>query len=128
MPAGLNLAPSKRSDGVWLFALDGTLQSLPRGSADPPARTTSAAPIAVPPPRRGSRPRPRAVRPDLCGLPWHRRLGRHSRRAADGDELTLAELMTTIGNGRESMPAFGRAMRPEDLHDLAAYILEELAD
>ena len=40
----------------------------------------------------------------------------------------LAELVTTIGNGRDAMPAFGRAMRPEDLHDVAAYILGELVD
>lgn len=26
------------------------------------------------------------------------------------------------------MPAFGRVYRPEDLHDVAAYILEELVD
>jgi mono/diheme cytochrome c family protein len=35
--------------------------------------------------------------------------------------------MTTIANGREQMPAFGRALRPEDLHDVANYILTEIA-
>jgi len=36
--------------------------------------------------------------------------------------------MGTISNGRDSMPAFGRTYRPEDLHDIAAYILEEIVD
>lgn len=34
--------------------------------------------------------------------------------------------MTTIGNGRDQMPAFRQALRPEDLHDVAAYILAEI--
>jgi mono/diheme cytochrome c family protein len=43
-------------------------------------------------------------------------------------QLSLAELMTTIGNGRDQMPAFGRTYEAEDLHDVAAYILEELIE
>ncbi len=42
--------------------------------------------------------------------------------------LSLAELMATIGNGCEQMPAFGRAMKPEDLHDVAAFSLDRLVD
>jgi mono/diheme cytochrome c family protein len=34
--------------------------------------------------------------------------------------------MTTVSNGRNEMPAFGRAMKPEDLHDVATYIVEQL--
>jgi mono/diheme cytochrome c family protein len=40
--------------------------------------------------------------------------------------LSLAELTATIGNGREQMSAFGRAMKPEDLHDVAAFTLDRL--
>jgi mono/diheme cytochrome c family protein len=36
--------------------------------------------------------------------------------------------LTTIGNGRDAMPAFGRVYKPEDLHDVAAFILEELVE
>jgi quinohemoprotein ethanol dehydrogenase len=35
LAGGTALAGSKRSDGLWLFSLDGTMNSLPRGSADP---------------------------------------------------------------------------------------------
>ncbi len=52
LAGGTALAGSKRSDGVWLFSLDGTMESLPRGSADPlsvprpAARRRAAAPAA----------------------------------------------------------------------------------
>jgi mono/diheme cytochrome c family protein len=45
---GTSLAPNKRSDGVWLFALDGKLESLRRGSADMPPRAAGVRPVEVP--------------------------------------------------------------------------------
>ena len=48
LAGGTRLAGSKRSDGLWLFALDGTMNSLPRGSADPGARRAVRRPITVP--------------------------------------------------------------------------------
>ena len=105
------------------------MESLPRGSADPPARTTSAAPIAVPAGRVADLAHGRELFGQTC-VACHGTDGSGGIHGAPltATTLTLAELMTTIGNGRESMPAFGRAMRPEDLHDVAAYILEDLAD
>ena len=41
--------------------------------------------------------------------------------------LTLAEIMTTVSNGRDQMPAFRRTYKAEDLHDVAAFIREESA-
>jgi mono/diheme cytochrome c family protein len=41
-------------------------------------------------------------------------------------KLTVADIMTTASNGRNEMPAFGRAYKPEDLHDVATYIVEQL--
>ena len=40
---GTSLAGSKRSDGVWLFSLDGAMESLPRGSANPAGQFPPAA-------------------------------------------------------------------------------------
>ena len=36
--------------------------------------------------------------------------------------------MATIGNGRDQMPAFGSALTPTDLHDVAAFILDRFVD
>src|SRR5580692_6228538 len=44
LAGGTALGGSKRSDGLWLFSLDGKLDSLPRGSADPAAAPRPAAP------------------------------------------------------------------------------------
>ena len=125
---GTSLAGSKRSDGVWLFALDGTLQSLPRGSADPPARVTNAPRATAPANRTPDTAHGRELFAQTC-IACH---GADGTGGIHGAPLTttalgLDDLMTTIANGRDSMPAFGRVMKPEDLHDVAAYILDEFA-
>ena len=122
------MAGSKRSDGVWLFALDGTLQSLPRGSADPPARVTNAPRATAPANRTPDTAHGRELFAHTC-IACH---GADGTGGIHGAPLTttalgLDDLMTTIANGRDSMPAFGRVMKPEDLHDVAAYILDEFA-
>jgi alcohol dehydrogenase (cytochrome c) len=126
---GTSLAGSKRSDGVWLFALDGTLQSLPRGSADPAARVTNAAPVAVPADRVADLAHGRTLFAQTC-IACHGSDGTGGVHGAPltATTLSLAELMGTISNGRDSMPAFGRVYTHEDLHDVAAFILEELVD
>jgi alcohol dehydrogenase (cytochrome c) len=126
---GTSLAGSKRSDGVWLFALDGTLPSLPRGSADPPTRTANTPPVAVPAGRVADLAHGRELYSQTC-VACHGSDGTGGIHGAPlkTTTLDLAALMTTIASGRDAMPAFGRAYRPEDLHDVAAYILDELVE
>jgi alcohol dehydrogenase (cytochrome c) len=50
---GTSLAPSKRSDGVWLFSLEGSIASLPRGSANPAAQFPGAGRGGPPGPPQG---------------------------------------------------------------------------
>src|SRR6185437_1323751 len=70
LAGGTALAGSKRADGLWLFSLDGTMNSLPRGSADPagqfpPRGPPGAGPPgpAGPPGAVGPTPRPGAPAP-----------------------------------------------------------------
>src|SRR5690606_5452422 len=42
------------------------------------------------------------------------------------DELTLGAIVSTVTNGRNDMPAYGAVMSPEDVQDIATYVLEEL--
>ena len=60
LAGGTALAGSKRNDGLWLFSLDGTMESMPRGSADPvgPQRPGPGRVRALAPPH----PRHRAPR------------------------------------------------------------------
>ena len=62
LAGGTALAGSKRSDGVWLFSLDGTMESLPRGSADP-AGHSRRAPVRSVRRHRSSRARRRQASP-----------------------------------------------------------------
>jgi alcohol dehydrogenase (cytochrome c) len=124
---GTSLAPSKRSDGVWLFSLDGKIQSLPRGSADAPARAFGLPPVRAPANRVADVAHGHELYSQTC-IACHGADGRGGVHGAPlaTTKLSQEEIVTTIGNGRDQMPAFGRAYKPEDLQDVAAYILEYL--
>jgi alcohol dehydrogenase (cytochrome c) len=125
---GTSLAGSKRSDGVWLFSLDGTLQSLPRGAADPTGQFAAGREIPVPENRVADRAHGRELYFQTC-IVCHGddgKRGQHGGGAELTRALSIGEIMNTVGNGRNEMPAFGRVYRPEELHDVAAFILEEL--
>jgi quinohemoprotein ethanol dehydrogenase len=132
LAGGTALAGSKRSDGVWLFALDGTIASLPRGAADP----------------TGQFPRPTG--PPL-GTAAPESPEKHAQNLAQGKEiyttscvvchgekgqggshggakltpaLTRESTSNVVTRGRNDMPAFGSALSPTDLQALTDYVLE----
>jgi alcohol dehydrogenase (cytochrome c) len=133
---GTIYAGSKKGDGIWLFALSGTMESLPPGSADvgaPPAPlgTAEEEEVAVVTPPPGHEPdlaHGREIYLTIC----------QSCHGAEGDgghegggapltpALTMETILTTATHGRNQMPAFDQILTPEDLHDVAAYILEEV--
>ena len=126
--AGTSLAGSKRSDGVWLFSLDGTLESLPRGSAEPPGRGGAGPQVTVPEDRRADVPHGRELYLQNC-ITCHGedgQGGQHGEAARLTTALSVQDIMTIVSNGRNAMPAWGRALRREDIHDLATFIREEL--
>lgn len=148
---GTSLAPSKRSDGLWLFALDGTIESLPRGSADAggqfPRRSGGGPPGPPGPPGAPGAAETVAQRgpfldtgtrtPDLengrviyattC-VTCHGETGQGGTHGGSAltRELTLGAVVSTVTNGRNDMPAYGAVMSPEDVQDIASYVLEEL--
>jgi alcohol dehydrogenase (cytochrome c) len=143
---GTSLAGSKRSDGVWLFSLDGAMESLPRGSANPAAQFPRGGRTGPPGPpetagQRGGGGGPfvnQAARlPDrdngsliyrtTC-VTCHGENGQggtHGGSALAAD-LSFGAIVSTVTNGRNDMPAFGAAMSQDDLQDLAAYMVEDL--
>ncbi len=132
---GTIFAGSKRGDGVWLFSLSGTIESLPPGAADPgapppiPGAIVAAAAVSPPADREPDLAHGRELYVTAC-LPCH---GAGGEGGHDGggapltDALTVETILTTTTNGRDAMPAFGPIYSREDLHDVAGYILEELA-
>jgi mono/diheme cytochrome c family protein len=112
---------------VWLFSLDGTLQPLPRGSADPAGQFSTGRPLTAPANRTADTAHGRELYMQTCivchgedGLG-----GQHGNGAPLTRAMPLDEIMNIIGNGRNDMPAWGRVYRPEDIHDVAAFIRDE---
>jgi quinohemoprotein ethanol dehydrogenase len=129
LAGGTALGGSKRSDGLWLFSLDGTVKSLPRGSADPAAAPHPAGPTAATGP---------AHVPDLakgkdiytttcivCHGPTG--LGGTHGGAKLTRALTPDSIATVLTRGRNDMPAFGSALSADQLQDVTSYVLQVAA-
>jgi quinohemoprotein ethanol dehydrogenase len=134
--AGGGVTGGRLNDGLWLFSLNGTIESLPPGSGDPPPADTR---------RDGDSPHddPGAF---LAGFDLERaaNLARggdiyrtvcetcHGPKGEGGQlgkplssTLGVANIMTTARSGvaGTSMPPFGNAYSLEQLHDVASYIV-----
>jgi alcohol dehydrogenase (cytochrome c) len=138
---GTSLAPSKRSDGVWLFSLDGTIDSLPRGSASATGQFPPGGRRGPPGPPGGG---PRSPFADLSTRAPSADNGRiiystscvtcHGEDGRGGthggieltNALTVGAIVNVVTNGRNDMPAYGAVMSQDDLQDLAAYMVEDL--
>lgn len=131
LAGGTALAGSKRSDGLWLFSLDGTMESLPRGSADPvgprrmgPPPAAAGAATHAPDKNKG-----KDIYTTTCVV-CHGDTGKGGTHggAPLTSKLTADAIVTVVRNGRNDMPAFGSAFSPETLQDLTAYVLELAAN
>ena len=129
LAGGTALAASKRSDGLWLFSLEGTMGALPRGSADPvgPQRV-GAVPTAASEPRAINVQRGKELYTTTCVV-CHGDSGRGGTHGGSPltSQLTAEKIATVVTHGRNDMPAFGTALSPEALQDLTAYVLALVA-
>jgi len=142
LAGGAALAGSKRSDGVWLFSLDGTMKSLPRGSADPhgqfprrggppgakPAKKAEAA-QAEKPVKLGNAAHGKELYSQIC-VTCHGETGQgglHSNAPTLVDDtLTPRAIVDTVTNGRNQMPSFAGTYSGSDIEDLAAFIIKDI--
>jgi alcohol dehydrogenase (cytochrome c) len=129
LAGGTALAGSKRNDGLWLFSLDGTMESLPRGSADPVG--PRASPLAT-----ADAPAPRAINVQRGGEIYGTTCvvchGEHGQGGGHGgpalsSRLTAESITNVVVRGRNDMPAFGASLSPAALEDLTAYVLTLVA-
>jgi len=137
--AGGGVTGGKLNDGLWLFSLNGTMESLPPGSGDPPAE-----PAATEADEAQNDPRAFLADFDLTRTPNLSRGAEiygnvcqmcHGPRGEGGQlgkplerGLTVEDIMTTARSGVEgtSMPPFGRAYSLEQLHDVASHIVSRV--
>jgi mono/diheme cytochrome c family protein len=129
LAGGTALAGSKRSDGLWLFSLEGTMDSLPRGSADPvgPQRM-GPPPVATPAPHAASTQKGKEIYTTTCVV-CH---GENGKGGSHGgapltSALTAETISSVVTRGRNEMPPFGAALSPAALEDLTAYVLQLVA-
>ena len=141
--AGGGVTGGRLNDGLWLFSLNGTIESLPPGSGDPPPADTPPSGADA---DADTQTDPRAFltnfdlqrTPNLsrgaqiyttvcqtCHGP--RGEGGQLGKPLDGD-LTIEDVMATAraGVAGTSMPPFGNAYTLEQLHDVASHIVSRI--
>jgi mono/diheme cytochrome c family protein len=130
LAGGTALAGSKRSDGLWLFSLDGTIKSLPRGSADPaaaprPAPGGAGAPAAAAAARPANATHGKELYAGACVV-CHGPTGKGGTHggAPLTTALTREAIITVVTGGRNQMPPFGSTLTTQDREDIAAYVLQ----
>jgi mono/diheme cytochrome c family protein len=137
--AGGGVTGGKLNDGLWLFSLNGTMESLPPGSGDPPAE-----PAVTEADEAQNDPRAFLADFDLKRTPNLSRGAEiygnvcqmcHGPRGEGGQlgkplerGLTVEDIMATARSGvaGTSMPPFGRAYSLEQLHDVASHIVSRV--
>ena len=122
-------ANGKRGDGIWMFALDGTLEPVipgspvalePLGAVQPAADASPAAPADL---ANGEQ-----IYREAC-LPCHGATGAGGEGggAALTRDLSLELALSVTATGRNNMPPFGDVYSAQELRDVAGYVLEILA-
>ena len=132
LAGGTALGGSKRSDGLWLFSLEGTVNSLPRGSADPTAPRPAAQATGAPAPAGTAQVADLARGKEIytstcvvCHGPTG--LGGTHGGARLTRALTPEGIAGVLTKGRNDMPAFGSALSADQLQDVTGYVLQVAA-
>jgi quinohemoprotein ethanol dehydrogenase len=124
LSAGTQYGGGKKGDSLWLFSLDGTIDSLP------PEQALGAAPVAtVPlPPGPANMKLGATTYRQFC-VTCHGEQG----TGGQGGGASLANIApdmqaiaNTVAAGRNSMPGFRLMLTSEQLRDVAGYISTEL--
>jgi alcohol dehydrogenase (cytochrome c) len=122
--AGSALLGSARGDSLWLFGVDGTLPPAQPGTPET-RRTAIPAPQDITAATLASG---KQVFEQACVV-CHGNDGKGGHGAgAPLDRVTdIAAAMQTITTGRNSMPGFSSTLTAEQIRDVSAYIVRELA-
>jgi alcohol dehydrogenase (cytochrome c) len=124
LAAGTQYGGGKKGDSLWLFSLDGTLESLP------PEQPAGAAPIPVValPPGPANIAQGKAAYRQFC-VACHGEQGTGGQ--GGGTSLAIISrdvqaMANTAAAGKNAMPTFRLMLSAEQLRDVAGYISTEL--
>ena len=129
--AGGGVTGGRLNDGLWLFSLNGEIDSLPPGSGDPPpddGEEEGADPLAflqdLDLDRTANLDRGNEIYRTVC-TNCHGPMGEGGHLGVPfRADLEVVEIVTTARSGVDgtSMPAFGSSYDLDELHDVARYI------
>ena len=135
--AGGGVTGGRLNDGLWLFALNGTIESLPPGSGDPPpddgdgnteTNDKRAFLTQLDLERTPNLVRGEEIYTTVCTA-CHGPMGEGGHLGVPfKKELAVVDIVVTARSGVDgtSMPAFGASFSVEELHDVASYIGKEI--
>jgi mono/diheme cytochrome c family protein len=134
MSAGTLFGAGKKGDSIWLFSLNGKIESLPASAAGGDGRTGPAGAAAeVPPvvfaPGTPDRANGKVLYARFCeACHGERGLGGHGGGAPLGEAAHDPKvIITTATNGKnQNMPPFRGALKPDELRDIAGFISHDL--
>jgi quinohemoprotein ethanol dehydrogenase len=126
LSAGSMFAANKKGDSVWMFSLDGKIESFPfQGPqplfAPPPA---ADAPLAQGPADLVNGKR--VFRSYCVACHGDTGLGSHGGAPLQNAARNASFIVATATAGRNEMPSFKGVLKPEELRDVAGYISTEL--
>ncbi|TAJ91813.1 MAG: quinonprotein alcohol dehydrogenase [Gammaproteobacteria bacterium] len=123
--AGGSMFGGPRGDGVWMFSLEGTIDQMP----PPPPPNAPAPAVSVPEGRVADIENGRTIYLRSCQV-CHGVNGQGSGHEGGGvaltPALTIKDVMTILGAGRNTMPAFSTLLSPEEMHDAGSFVVEAL--
>jgi len=129
-------ANGKRGDGIWMFSLDGKIPQLPAEAGGPAGagitgafgRRGGAAPAKPVITRAPNVQNGAKIYRTAC-LPCHGDTGRGGEGGGPPlvDGLTRESILATASAGRHNMPSFASVYSADELNDVAAYIVNDLA-
>jgi quinohemoprotein ethanol dehydrogenase len=118
--AGGGFVSAKKSDGVWLFGLEGKLEQVA------PARP-GPAPAAATRNRVGDMANGERIYKSACVYcHGERGEGGEGGGKAIAKELGVEGVQAVVANGRNKMPAFGAILSADQLQDLSTYVSRQL--
>jgi quinohemoprotein ethanol dehydrogenase len=137
--AGGGVTGGRLNDGLWLFSLNGTIESLPPGSGDPPPADGAAAGsdgnadrraflAALDLARNPNLVRGGEIYAAVCTA-CHGPMGEGGHLGVPfKKELTVEDIVVTARSGVDgtAMPPFASSYSLEELHDVASYIAREI--
>ncbi|MDC0598759.1 PQQ-binding-like beta-propeller repeat protein [Gammaproteobacteria bacterium] len=131
--AGSIYSPGVHGDSVWLFSLEGQMDEIAAETTTAPGLrptgvTNALATIEPPAGREPDLANGLQVYSQICSA-CHGPNGEGGHGGGielTGRSLSISDIMTVASYGRNTMPAFVEVFSAEQLHDVGAYILEEI--